>query len=118
MSTVEDDGWQSLVKTTLVTDCKSIYDTVHKDGQHTKEKGSVVHAVLLRQLLSTRGAEDKARLMWVPTRCQFADPLTKGGKASDLRLLLESGPVFHEAAKARAPRHSGQKDSKTGVNFT
>ena len=115
IATVEDDGWQSLVTTTLVTDCRSIYDTVHKDGQHINEKGSVVHAVLLRQLLPTRRAEGKARLMWVPTRCQFADPLSKAGKSCELRQLLEGGPVFHEAAKPRWQKQSGQKDSGTGV---
>ena len=97
IATVEDDGWQSLVPTTLVTDCRSIYDTVHKDGQHINEKGSVVHAVLLRQLLSTRRAEGKAGLMWVPTRCQCADPLLKLGRRAnsvnswkDLELLTLS----------------------------
>ncbi|CAE6970895.1 RE1 [Symbiodinium sp. CCMP2592] len=49
MSAVEDDGWQQLVPLTMVTDCKSIYDTIHKDGQHVGEKGNIVHAVLLRQ---------------------------------------------------------------------
>ncbi|CAE7347373.1 NLRC3 [Symbiodinium sp. KB8] len=79
IASVEDDGWQDLAPVTLITDCKSIYDTVHKDGQHVGEKGNIVHAVLLRQLLSTRGEGSKAKLMWVPTRCQVADGLTKGG---------------------------------------
>ena len=39
ISAVEDDGWQELCPITLITDCKSIYDTVHKDGQHVSEKG-------------------------------------------------------------------------------
>ena len=62
MASVENDGWQQLVPLTLVTDCKSIYDTIHKDGQHVGEKGNIVHAVLLRQLLtdklSTPGRRD------------------------------------------------------------
>ena len=47
---------------TLVTDCKSIYDTVHKDGQHISDKSSVIHAVLLRQMLTTRDAQ-KTKLL-------------------------------------------------------
>ncbi|CAE7567214.1 GIP, partial [Symbiodinium necroappetens] len=58
MSSVEDDGWQQLVPLTLVTDCKSIYDTIHKDGQHVGEKGNIVHAILLRQLLTTRNQSE------------------------------------------------------------
>ena len=32
VSAIEDDGWQQLTPLTLVTDCKSVYDTVHRDG--------------------------------------------------------------------------------------
>ncbi|CAE7857041.1 unnamed protein product [Symbiodinium microadriaticum] len=38
ISAIEDDGWQDLCPVTLITDCKRIYDTVHKDGQHVSEK--------------------------------------------------------------------------------
>ena len=97
ISAVEDDGWQQLCPITLITDCKSIYDTVHKDGQHVSEKGNIVHAVLLRQLLSTRGdATGKAGLLWVPTRCQLADGLTKVGRGADVREQLAEGLLFHE----------------------
>ncbi|CAE7476031.1 RE1 [Symbiodinium microadriaticum] len=44
---VEDDGWNDLVAMSLITDCKSIYDTVHKDGQHVSDKSGVIQAVLL-----------------------------------------------------------------------
>ena len=40
ISAVEDDGWQSLAPVTLVTDCKSIYETLHKDGQHVGGKAT------------------------------------------------------------------------------
>ena len=120
IASVEDDGWQDLVPVTLITDCKSIYDTVHKDGQHVGEKGNIVHAVLLRQLLSTRGEAGKAKLMWVPTRCQVADGLTKGARGSDIRDQLQEGLLFHEkAAKKGKPQpaeRTGQRYSMTGVN--
>ena len=101
ISAIEDDGWQCLVPVTFVTDCRSIFDTVHKDGQHIGEKGNVIHAVLLRQLLTTRPDGLKANLMWVPTRCQLADALTKCGRASDLRDHLRSGMLFHEVARPK-----------------
>ncbi|CAE7294476.1 RE1 [Symbiodinium natans] len=50
ISAVEDDGWQQLCPVTLVTDCRSIYDTVHKDGQHVGEKG-VSWLTVLRRLI-------------------------------------------------------------------
>ena len=122
ISAVEDDGWQQLCPVTLVTDCRSIYDTVHKDGQHVGEKGSIVHAVLLRQLLTTREGQEasgKARLKWVPTRCQLADGLTKANRGADLREQLSLGLLFQEKAiKRRSKLHvqpTGQKESVTSV---
>ena len=113
VSAIEDDGWQQLTPLTLVTDCKSVYDTVHRDGQHVSDKGSIVHAVLLRQLLSTRVSSSKARLLWVPTRHQLADGLTKTGRCKEFRELLHTGVVFREEA---AKRLSGQKRVLTSVN--
>ena len=75
---VSDEDWQGLVPLNMVTDCKSLYDTVHKEGQHVTDKSGIVPAVLLRQMLSTRSHPSKARLLWVPTRCQVADGLTLG----------------------------------------
>ena len=38
VSAIEDDRWQQLTPVTLVTDCKSVYDTVHRDGQHVSDR--------------------------------------------------------------------------------
>ncbi|CAE7318518.1 RE2 [Symbiodinium microadriaticum] len=113
VGSVEDDGWNDLVPMFLVTDCKSIYDTVHKDGQHVSDKSGVIQAVLLRQLLTTRDAPGKSKLLWVPTRHQLADGLTKGARGKELREILEQGVTFREQAMKR--KATGQKDSMTGV---
>ena len=110
---VEDDGWNDL---SLITDCKSIYDTVHKDGQHVSDKSGVIQAVLLRQLLTTRHAPGKSQLLWVPTRHQLADGFTKGGRSRELRELLEQGVSFREEAIKR--KGSGQKDNRTSVKVS
>ena len=113
VGSVEDDGWNDLVQMTLVTDCRSIYDTVHKDGQHIGDKASVIHAVLLRQMLSTRNAPCKVKLLWVPTRHQLADGLTKGARSKETREQLRSGAVFREQAAKR--RFSDQEDYDISV---
>eukprot|EP00439_Symbiodinium_sp_Y106_P010950 s656_g1.t1 len=119
ISAVEDDGWQELCPITLITDCKSIYDTVHKDGQHVSEKGNIVHAVLLRQLLTTReSTSGKANLLWVPTRCQLADGLTKTGRGADVREQLSGGLLFHEKALRRGKARvqlTGQREGIVSV---
>ena len=115
VGSVEDDGWNDLVPMTLITDCKSIYGTVHKDGQHISDKASVVHAVLLRQMLSTRKSQCKTCLLWVPTRHQIADGFTKGGRGKELREQVTSGVVFREAAVKKG-RVSDQKEIVSSVN--
>ena len=113
VGSVDDDGWNDLVPMSVVTDCKSIYDTVHKDGQHISDKASVIHAVLLRQMLSTRGASGKAQLLWVPTRHQVADGLTKGARSKEMREQLRCGVVFREESAKRMC--SDQKDIDVSV---
>ena len=115
VSAVDDDGWQQLTPVTMVTDCKSVYDTVHRDGQHISDKGSVVQAVMLRQLLSTHPSCSKARLLWVPTRHQLADGLTKSGRCKDMRELLGQGMVFREEAVKKS---TGQREVTISVNCT
>ena len=56
--------------------------------------------------------------MWVPTRCQLADGLTKSAKGSDIRDQLRLGLLFHEHALKRrtgASKSTGLRDSTTGV---
>ena len=101
-----------------------IYDTIHKDGQHAGEKGTTVHAVLLRQLLTTRSQVEhpgKARLMWAPTRCQLADGLTKALRGADIRDQIREGVLFHERALKRRIvelESAGKKNGYISVNVS
>ena len=54
----------------------------------------------------------KAQLLWVPTRHQLADALTKGGRSKDLRELIKCGMTFREEA---VKRKSSQKYSVISV---
>ena len=100
VSAVEDDGWQSLTPATLVTDCKSIS-----------------YMLCCCAKLCQLGKSDcKAQLLWVPTRHQIADALTKGGKASDFRAHLAQGLVFHERALPKRKRCTSQREVDTSVN--
>ena len=72
----DEEDWQGVIPLNMITDCKSIYDSVKKDGQHLGDKGSIVQVILLRQMSSVRPVSSKARLWWVPTRDQLADCLT------------------------------------------
>jgi hypothetical protein len=108
---LDEEDYQSITPMTMITDCRSIYDHIKKDGQHLPEKGNILQVVLLRKMCAVRkpkigSKETKARLLWVPTRNQIADGLTKYGRARDLRSQL-GWAQFHEIdAKAVRPKKS------------
>ena len=107
---LDDEDWQALTPMNMITDCKSIYDHVKKDGQHLSDKGSVVQVILLRKMCSVRPHPGKARLWWVPTRHQLADALTKSGKGKVLREQLGSAR-FHEAAVPKRKTFQSKENS-------
>ena len=86
---VDDAYLEEIQPMIMVTDCKSLYDAVHKQAQHISDKGSVISLVLIRQICETRTDDQipsrKAQILWVPTHCQIADSLTKGGRGKALR---------------------------------
>ncbi len=66
MIQADEKTQQKLQPLSMVTDCKSLYDTVRKQGQHVTDKGAIVSIVLIRQLCETASKGDRARLLWVP----------------------------------------------------
>jgi len=98
----DDTDWQTCTPLNMVTDCKSIYDHVKKDGQHVSDKGNIVQVVLLRKMCSVRTHVGKARLWWVPARNQIADALTKSGRGNTLRDQLGSARFHEEAARRKS----------------
>ena len=120
MIQADEKTQQRLQPLCMVTDCKSLYDTVRKQGQHVTDKGAIVSIVLIRQLCETTSTGDRARLLWVPTEYQLADGLTKSGKSEDFRRGLEAVKL-HETALCRGQQlktkgtHNSQKRSYTNV---
>ena len=112
---LDDEDWQALTPMNMITDCKSIYDSVKKDGQHLSDKGSVVQVILLRKMCSVRDHPGRARLWWVPTRHQLADCLTKGGKGKSLRVQLGTAHFHEEALPKRKPVRF--KENSASVNL-
>ena len=83
----------------LVTDCASLFDTIHKDGASKlpAEKRLVMDLVSLREGLQDEIAHlsipddgvSQLPLSWVPTDEQLADELTKKSDGGQLRSLME-----------------------------
>ena len=61
------------------TDCKSLFDCLAKDASVPEDHGTALTVASLRERCSAGVGRDKQRsaLMWVPTRVQLADGLTK-----------------------------------------
>ena len=104
----ESTQWFDLVPLIMATDCKSVYDCIRKDGQSVGDKGNAINVAVLRQLCSTdihpRG--EKSRLLWVPTRHQLADPLTKSGKSSDMQTAVNAAKAVFHGISAKEIRNS------------
>jgi hypothetical protein len=91
----------SMLPITAVTDCKSLYDTIHKEGlaKAPSEKRLIVDLASLRQVFMLETPESgpvEARttpLKWVPTHRMLADCMTKVMKGDALRQVLVSGKL-------------------------
>ena len=67
--------------TLLVTDCKSLYDTVASPNPSIQDKRSLVNVRSIQELI------DHRTVHWVPTHLQRADGLTKISKARMFELI-------------------------------
>ena len=63
----------------VIADCKSLFDCLAKDARVQEDRGTALTVASLRERCFGRSGRDQKRsgLMWVPTRVQLADGLTK-----------------------------------------
>ena len=100
----EDVEWDRFMPLVMVTDCRAVFDCVKKDAQSIGDKANALSVAVLRQLCVVGDAprREEAKLLWVPTRHQCADALTKSGKAQDMADLVASGKAtFHGVSQRR-----------------
>ena len=92
---------QDVVGLVLVTDCRSLYDCIKKESSLPEDRRTALTLASLKQSVSAGVGRNtrKARLMWVPTRSQHADGLTKSGLGGALREFMTQCTVrFHEVS--------------------
>ena len=91
----------------VITDCKSLIDRLEKDASVPEDRWTALTVASLRERCSAGVARDTNRsgLMWVPTRVQLADGLTKSSAGVLLRNALASGgtQLTHRQSE-RSPR--------------
>lgn len=111
----ERTPWNRLFPLVVCTDCKSVYDAVNKAQQSIGDRSTALCVSVLRQLASTSSDESKAKMLWLPTRHQIADGLTKPAKGTGLRDFLRNGTVQFHGQSARALKTP--KEFGVNVNF-
>lgn len=87
-------------RSSVVTDCKSVYDVSTKTSTPTcEEYRTCLECILIRERL-----RENCRLRWVNSQAQLADSLTKAMDATLLRQCLAAGKysLFDEAATLKA----------------
>ena len=106
----EDTPWNDHTPLMMVTDCKSIYDSIRSSSHSIGDKGNALNVTVLRQLCAVDFGKpldgEKAYLMWVPTRHQCADGLTKGTRSVEMHALLQGGTVMFHGRSAKELRKS------------
>jgi len=119
---------EEVVKLRIVTDCKSLYDNIAKECSVCEDRHTALYIASLRQGVSAGPQRDsaKAGLLWVPSRHQLADGLTKDGLGQLIRDYLSRGTCYlhevsaqakkREALRVRSQDQSGQEESGTSVN--
>ena len=79
--------------------CQSLFDRLARDASVPEDRGTALTVASLRERCSAGVGRDQNRsgLMWVPTRVQLADGLTKSSVGVFLRNALTSGTAqLHE----------------------
>ena len=116
----DDDNtpWNNLKRLVLCTDCKSVYDAVHKSQQSIGDRAVALGVAGLRQVVSTNtGDVQRATLLWIPTRFQIADPLTKANKGAIARMFLRKGDVHFRGLSARELKSFQKPKDRVSVNL-
>ena len=98
-----------------ITDCKGLFDCLAKDASVPEDRGTALTVASLRAKCSAKVGRDQKRsgLMWVPTRVQLADGLTKSSAGVFLRNALTSGTAqLHEESTKVLRRKQLTRSSK------
>ena len=88
-----DEWTEEHLPVRVITNCKSLFDCLAKDASVLEDRGAALTVASLRERCSAGVGRDTKRSgsMWVPTRVQLADGLTKSSAGVFLRNPVTSG---------------------------
>jgi len=109
---------ESPVSMKVVTDCKSVYDNVSKECSLCDDRHTALYIAALRQSVSAGPQRDEAKseLLWVPSRHQLADGLTKSGFGDRIRDFLREGRSYFHELSAQALRRRADQEKLAPVS--
>ena len=97
-----------------ITDCKSLFDHIKTDAKVPDDRHVAIWVANLRSCLAA-GAESlrcKTKLLWVASRWQLGDGLTKDSDMKDMLEHLNRGTAkLHEESAQAQKRGAAQKAS-------
>ena len=107
---------EDVIPTKIVVDCKSLFDNMCKEASVPDDRWTAIYIAQLRCVVSAGPGrrEDRTEMLWVPSRCQLADGLTKKGLGDRIRSLAMDGVVrLHEVSEQELKRRKAQRSSTT-----
>ena len=104
------------MKTTLVTDCKSLYDHLKLDGKVPEYRQTALYIAAFRQRFAAGAATGaKTRVLWGPSRWQLADALTKFGLDNEFRMLMATATTRLHEESAQLLKRQGKTVAPSGL---
>jgi hypothetical protein len=111
-----DEFNETHTRIVLLTDCRSLFDHLVKDGSVPDDRWVAVSVAALRCALSAGPGREKrkAECKWVATEWQLADCLTKIGLDAVIQLRMKLGDtrLHEESNKQKQKKNAAQKSSK------
>ena len=106
---------EDVLPTKIVVDCKSLFDNMCKEASVPDDRWTAIYIAQLRCAVSAGPGrrEDRTEMLWVPSRWQLADGLTKKGLGDRIRSLAMGGVVrLHEVSEQEIKRRKVQARSR------
>lgn len=113
-----DINWNEVVPLVLSTDCKSVYDCIRCDRQSVSDKSNALNIAIFRQMCSADRVplRGRAQILWVPTRHQVADGLTKSGLRHLMQSVINRSMATFHGRSSKQLKSLVPKESRVSVN--
>ncbi len=104
--------------TGVYTDCRSVFDHLKRDCTVPEDRAVAIASACFRDVCSAgpQRVTQKTEILWVPSRWQLADGLTKPGLEKLFGMFLKMAPTrLHEQSLAALKKRAAVAESPPSI---